>query len=115
MQSLKKWFTRLKVSQKLMLISVFFMLPDSIMLYLFITSINENINFAKLEQVGNRYQRPLERLLELVPQHRLLARAGRSADTRRELAAKEEQIDEAFQALIAVDKKIGRTLQFTPE
>ena len=69
-----KWFHNLKVAQKLALISFVFVLPDSIMLYLFITSINENIHFAKLEQVGNEYQKPLERLLHLVPQQRLDAR-----------------------------------------
>ena len=47
-----KKFHSLKISQKLMLISVFFMLPDSIMLYLFITGINENISFGRLEQTG---------------------------------------------------------------
>ena len=77
---LMKWFHNLKVAQKLALISFVFVLPDSIMLYLFITSINETITFARLEQVGNEYQRPLERLLELTPQQRLDAR--RTPDNR---------------------------------
>jgi PAS domain S-box-containing protein len=108
-----KKFHSLKVSQKLMLVSVFFMLPDSIMLYLFITGINENIHFGQLEQTGNQYQRPLERLLDLLPQHRLLARAGDTS--RRQLAIKEAQIDEAFDRLLAVNAEIGGKLQFTPE
>ena len=70
---MKKWFNGLKVSQKLMLISIFFIMPDSLMLYLFITGINENIRFARMEKKGNEYQRPLEELLELMPQHRSLA------------------------------------------
>src|SRR5450432_1349411 len=70
MYIMMKWFHSLKVAQKLALISVLFMVPDSIMLYLFITSINENIHFAKLEQIGNEYQRALEPLLELIPEHR---------------------------------------------
>ena len=48
-------------------------MPDSLMLYLFISSINENIRFAQMEKKGNEYQRPLEELLELIPQHRALA------------------------------------------
>src|SRR5580692_10226637 len=115
MQSLKKWFTRLKVSQKLMLISVFFMIPDSIMLYLFITSINENIHFAKLEQVGNEYQRPLEHLLQLVPKHRILARYPSATHAGNELAIEAAQIDAAFDVLQKVDARIGNTLDFTPE
>jgi hypothetical protein len=35
-----KWFHNLKIAHKLALISLIFMLPDSVMLYLFITSIN---------------------------------------------------------------------------
>src|SRR6185503_1628429 len=69
---MKKWFTGLKVSQKLMLISIFFVMPDCLMLYFFITGINANIRFAQLEKKGNEYQRPLEDLLELIPQHRAL-------------------------------------------
>ena len=61
---MKKWFLSRKVSQKLMLISIFFVMPDSLMLYLFITGINENIRFAQLEKKGNEYQRPLEELAQ---------------------------------------------------
>ena len=70
---MKRWFQNLKVAQKLALISIFFVLPDSVMLYLFITAINDNIEFAQMEQKGNQYQRPLETLLELIPQHRQFA------------------------------------------
>ncbi len=118
-----KWFHNLKVAQKLALISFVFMLPDSIMLYLFITSINENIQFARLEQVGNEYQRPLERLLDLVPQQRLEARriSENGPDTRlaaqalQKASRKASEIDEAFAAVEKVDARIGKTLGFTPE
>ena len=49
---MRKWFNNLKVAQKLMLISFFFVMPDSIMLYLFITGINQNIQFARWESIG---------------------------------------------------------------
>ena len=109
---MRHWFNHLKVSHKLMLISIFFVMPDSLMLYLFITGINENIRFAQMEKMGNEYQRPLEELLELIPQHRLLAqRAGSDG----QLAKKQAQIDAAFDALEAVDARIGADLQFTDE
>ena len=60
-----KLFHRLRVSQKLMLISIFFLIPDSVLVTLFLFSINDNIRFARWEQHGNAYQRPLEQLLEL--------------------------------------------------
>jgi Amt family ammonium transporter len=110
-----KRFHNLKVVQKLALISFVFILPDSIMLYLFITSINENIEFARLEQVGNEYQRPLERLLDLVPQQRLAARRPVGRESTQALLARQHDIDAAFAAVETVDARIGRTLGFTPQ
>src|SRR6185503_15209345 len=110
---MKQWFHNLKVSQKLMLISVFFVMPDSLMLYFFITGINANIQFARLEKQGNEYQRPLEGLLELIPQHRTLAARAGEPRFRMQLAEKQAQIDAAFGALEAVDARLGAALQFT--
>ena len=114
---MKKWFASLKVSQKLMLISIFFVMPDTLMLYFFITGINANIEFAQLEKKGNEYQRPLEDLLELIPQHRMLAKTAGSGDPeiRAQLEEKQTQIDEAFNALEAVDARLSADLQFTDE
>jgi PAS domain S-box-containing protein len=110
-----KWFSSLKVAQKLALVSIFFMMPDSIMLYLFITGINENIHFARLEQVGNQYQRPLERLLQDVSRHRLLCRQPRTSLSGHQVAETQAQIDAAFDTLAVVDSQIGAMLQFNPE
>src|ERR1051325_405161 len=114
---MKQWFNHLKVSQKLMLISIFFIMPDSLMLYLYITGINENIRFARMEKKGNEYQRPLEDLLEFIPQHRLLAHLALDGQppALEWMKQKQGQIDAAFDALEAVDARIGRSLQFTQE
>jgi PAS domain S-box-containing protein len=114
---MREWFHRLKVSQKLMLISIFFVMPDSVMLYLFITGINANIQFARMEQKGNEYQRPLEALLELIPQHRHLAQFIQPADPESlaQVAEKQAQIEAAFDELETVDARIGADLQFTDE
>ncbi len=111
------WFQKLKVSHKLMLISIFFVLPDSVMLYLFITAINDNIHFAEMESKGNEYQRPLEELLELIPQHRLLVQRALAGDTksRVQMDKKQREIEAAFQRLGEVDGRIGTELQFTDE
>jgi Amt family ammonium transporter len=85
------------------------------MLYLFITSINENIHFARHEQVGNQYQRPLENLLQLISEHRLLARDNKTGQLDAEIKSKESQIDSAFANLITVDSQIGVELEFTPD
>jgi PAS domain S-box-containing protein len=114
---MRRWFQNLKISQKLALISIFFVMPDSVMLYFFITGINANIQFARLEEKGNEYQRSLEKLLELIPQHRLLAQrmlAGQQG-AKEEISQVEVQIEHAFDNLEAVDARIGTDLQFTDE
>ena len=118
---MKAWFDRLKVAQKLMLISVFFVMPDTVMLYLFITGINANIEFARMEGKGNEYQRPLEDLLELIPEHQLLTQANLGGNPDEHIGLAEEitrqqtKIDRAFDALQSVDARIGADLQFTDE
>jgi len=117
MKRLALWFQNLKVAQKLALISIFFVMPDSVMLYLFITAINDNIDVARLEQKGNQYQRPLEELLEFFPQHQLLAQRMLEGDPAAGLQAdsKAAQIDDSFRKLEAVNARIGEELQFTDE
>ncbi|HEX8914554.1 MAG TPA: response regulator [Humisphaera sp.] len=109
------WFHNLKVAHKLVLISFVFVVPDSLMLYLFITSINENIEFAKLEKVGNEFQRPVERLLDLVPQQRLDARRLPDAAAEARMRDRAQKIDDAFAALQEVDGRLGKKLGFTAE
>ena len=80
-------------------------------------STQKDIHFAQMERYGNEYQRPLEELLETLPQHQsLLARyiAGEK-QLKNEIATKAGQIDKAFEALESVDAKLGTTLQFTEE
>src|SRR5260221_8163272 len=106
---MREWFHNLKVSQKLMLISIFFVMPDSLMLYLFITGINENIRFAQMEKKGNEYQRPLEALLKLLPEHRLLAQRLLCSQAAEEdqLGQKQAEIETALDSLAAVDARLG--------
>ena len=114
---MRKWFQNLKIAQKLMLISIFFVLPDSVMLYLFITAINDNIDVARLEQKGNQYQRPLEELLEAFPQHQQAAQQMLEGDAAAQprVARIAAQIDASFRSLEAVNARIGEELQFTDE
>src|SRR5881394_1920721 len=106
---MRKWFNSLKVSHKLMLISVFFIMPDSLMLYMVIRELDENIHFARLERKGNEYQRPLEDLLEHLPEHCSLARGSHQGDAQaaESLSRKQAQVDAALVKLEAVDAKLG--------
>ncbi len=112
-----QFFHRLRISQKLMLISILFMIPDSVLLCLFLISINDNIHFARWEKLGNQYQRPLEELLQTLPQHLLAASSPASYDPARSerIRKLEARIDGAVSRLEEVDGKIGADLQFTDE
>ena len=112
-----RFFHRLKVSQKLMMISVLFMIPDSVLLCLFLFSINANIRFARWEEYGNEYQRPLEELLSQLMEHEALLRekpAG-AAKALADLAKTQANIDQSFGILEETDRKLGSKLQFTDE
>lgn len=59
-----------------MLISVAYLIPLAVLVVNLQKSIYANISFARQETNGNRYQRPLEKLLQGIGEHR----AARSAD-----------------------------------
>ncbi|HTH50153.1 MAG TPA: PAS domain S-box protein, partial [Candidatus Limnocylindria bacterium] len=93
------------------------MIPDTVLLCLFLISINENIHFARWERYGNQYQRPLEELLHYLPDHLLIARRPPAERNRRsaELGQIASHIDQAMVALERTDAEIGDKLQFTDE
>jgi len=64
---------RLKYPQKFALISLFFAIPLATVMFLLISEINDRIEFAEKEIVGDAYLRPLRQLLEHVPAARSLA------------------------------------------
>lgn len=109
---------RLTLSQRIGAVGCLVLLIVSGSLFYFITKgFSKDIAFATLEQYGDRYQRPLEQLLEAIPTHQLLARrylAGQK-DLQPQLASTEGTVEGALQALRAVDSQLGETLQFTPD
>jgi methyl-accepting chemotaxis protein len=94
------------------------LLTVSVALFYFISKgFSKDIAFATMEQRGNRYQRPLEDLLESLTDRQLLARralAGKG-DPPGQLADAGRRVDQAMQALQTVDAQLGRALQFTQE
>lgn len=106
---------RITVSHKLMIISLAFSFPIAVLLYFYVSTINANILFGSLEEKGNKYQRPLEQLLDELGRHQLLAmrlldgQAGHEA----QLQGTSNAIDKAFATLESVDKSVGTDLQFT--
>lgn len=108
---------RTRISHKLLLISLSFMLPIAVLLYFMVAGINYDIRFTRLEEYGNEYQRPLEELLRHVPQHQYLAGRLKSgeADVESRMQAAQTRIDQTLQRLKSVDTMYGEDLQFTEE
>ena len=108
---MKTVFSKFRLSGRLTLISAMFTVPLGVLVWLMVSGINSNINFARWEAHGNAYQRPLADLLDLLPRHQL-ATTGASGESASELQGK---IDQAFIALGAVQAELGEKLQFTTD
>lgn len=106
---------RLTYPRKFFLISVLFVLPLGLVMYLLVSEINSSINFADKEIRGARYLRPLRTLTEHVIESRLLARtvtAGQITQ-RPDLIRKQAEIEDDFRAIAAVQSELGGLLKST--
>ena len=104
---------RLKYPQKFVLISLLFALPLALVMYFFVSEINDRIEFSRKEIEGDRYLRPLRGLLEHVAQSEMLAHNYTTSGLshRPELVRKQAQIDEDFKLIAAVEQELGELLK----
>ncbi|MFM7830697.1 MAG: hypothetical protein ACKPJD_02860, partial [Planctomycetaceae bacterium] len=65
-----KILDNLKLSKKLILICVIFMLPTAVLLVRSVMEINKSIQFTEAEVKGNSFLRPLNELMESISEHR---------------------------------------------
>src|SRR5688572_23254809 len=92
-----------------------FSLPVAVALYFISCDVNKEIDFSRWEQYGNQYQRPLEQLLNDLPQHQALLERDRvaGAEPGNQVSILQSQLDSTFDALQKVDEKLSVALQFT--
>ena len=104
---------RLSYPKKFALISVLFALPLAVVMFLLVSEINDRIEFAHKEILGDRYLRPLRKLQEHVGQSRLLARAVAKGDVvlRPDLIRAQAAIDEDFSQVEQVEQELGEILK----
>ena len=102
--------TSRRIPNKLLWISLSFLLPITVLLYFMIDGINANIRFAEYELAGNEYQRPLHDLLRHLSRHQALSG---DAAAENELIGEQGKSDQAFQKLDSVQRLFGVTLQVT--
>ena len=114
---MNRLLSRLKLWQKIVVIICTFTLPLGVLGVFVFHGYHRDIQFAQMEKYGNEYQRPLEDLLDAIPQHQSLCSRFIAGDKqlKSDISSKAAQIDKAFEALESVDAKIGLILQFTEE
>ena len=102
---------RVSISTKIFLIAASFAIPICVLLFLTVTNIQSNIDFAKLEEKGVQYQQPLEDLLQNIQNTQIAFNSG----NKDQMSEKQRAIDDAFIRLENINKLIGADLQFTDE
>jgi PAS domain S-box-containing protein len=106
----------LRTSEQINLVALLliFILPFAVVVYQLVAEISTSIHVTHQEIYGNTYLRPLQRLLETVPQNQLWAHRSLSAGgNQAELLASQQQIDAHFQTLAVVDQQLGQALGTT--
>ena len=94
----------LKLWQRVVIVAATSSLPLlAIASYLIDVSVSKDIRFTLQEMRGNAFQRPLERLLDLLPRHQAAVRAARDGDVAAPAAVTntEIEIDRVFAELAA--------------
>ncbi|HEV8266745.1 MAG TPA: hypothetical protein VGR00_00870, partial [Thermoanaerobaculia bacterium] len=104
---------KLTISQKLLTIGLVFLVPMAFLVFLLFKELHEKIQFTAYEKLGDEYQRPLERLLEHIPQHAFAERRALlgSEKARADALQKATLIDADFKSLREVDHKLSEPLQ----
>jgi hypothetical protein len=115
---MKSMLARMSLGQRIGAIGCLLVFTVGGALHYFITKgFSKDIRFAIVEQHGNTYQRPLEQLLETIPEHQQLVRHSLSGDKQlqREMTRAQDKIRAALESLHSVNLTLGVALQFTAE
>jgi len=113
---MRTFLPKLKISHKLFLNSLAFIVPIALLLYFTISGIHDDILFSRKEILGNSIQQPLNDLLNLLPKHQLFALFSKEGkqDAASQLSSIAQQIESALTALNDRVKYDGSSLQIDP-
>jgi HAMP domain-containing protein/HPt (histidine-containing phosphotransfer) domain-containing protein/two-component sensor histidine kinase len=106
------------ISSKLLVVCVSFSLPIAVMSYQMTKAKQKEIDFGTWELYGDKYQRPLENLLEQISLHRwnvLRTASGQPDGNSSDLLKIQSALDAKIADLVNVDNELGTALQFTAE
>ena len=108
---------RLSYPQKFGLISLLFILPLGLMLFLFYADLQKGSDTTQKELYGTQYLRPLRKLMEHVPQEMVVARLYLSGDKSQEatLTDVRARVDADFVELANAEQSVGGQLETTAQ
>src|SRR5262245_10912558 len=105
---------RLKYPQKFLLISLLFILPLVLVMYLLLTELSMQREFSQKELSGTTYLRPLRQVLEDISQSRLAAyRLALEEMTPQDLVQQQARVDQSLEEVGRVDQHLSRVLHTT--
>jgi hypothetical protein len=105
-----KVIEKMKISNKLVLISIAYCLPIAILVIHVLAGVNSNINFAEQEKRGNQYQRPVQNLLRNLANYRIAVAGNLSEQSDLEIT-----IDKSFEQVSQAQQSLGESLQITKD
>jgi serine phosphatase RsbU (regulator of sigma subunit) len=105
---------RLTYPQKFLLISLLFILPLVLVMYLLLTELSLQREFSQKELYGTTYLRPLRQVLEDISQSRLAAyRLALEEMTPQDLVQQQARVDQSLEEVVRVDQHLSRVLHTT--
>jgi len=124
---MKTIFRKIKISQKLLILSAAFSLPIAVLLFFVINGYNHDISFSQKEIYGNKLLEPLSNILLNIENHQkynMLYQTVRNDDTLSnklsidalisEMDISTNRIRESFSRLIDANDKYGRYIRTLP-
>ncbi len=103
----------LKISSRIAVSVVAFIIPVAVLLYFFIDGINTQIDFANKEKTGDAYLRPLVSALHHISRHeQLLFSEGKNSASLNEFT---QAIEQDFAGIKKAQEQYGEILEFTKD
>jgi len=110
------WIRSLKLSRKLLLISVAYFIPIATLVYCTLSGVFAKIHFTEQESAGNRLQRTVMPLLQKVTaRSAYLQAAGSDTSAAQRAASLASEIDSAWGAFEQTYNELSSPLQFTSQ
>lgn len=98
---------RLNIATKLAVVTIALIFPIITLLYLLVSEKNIAINFGTKEYYGDQYLKPLRKVLEQLPYHRVLVHRSRVLGERTPFEGQQAAIDSALKELESVEAQYG--------